>query len=268
MRRVEAEDQQQMVRDRGRVGSGTFGEWIRSARVAAVAVIATALLTCMTPHAFAAGMAEEDVPATSVVPDSMDSSSPASSPSKSTSKPRTKAKSAAATEPSPEASREEPASTPSKTTSTRSRTTAHHRSSHASASARNVEVEPGTARLKLVQDTWAYAAPAKHSKRLEQLHSDKYVIATGSTKYFLQVKLKNGEIAYVEPSAVNLITQTDKVFQLTHDAAVLDKPNRWAKKIAEVHQPHSVHVIGLALNYMMIKMKNGLVGFIPSSALQ
>ncbi len=236
--------------------------------VAVVALIAAALLTSTAPRAFAAGMAEEDVPATSVVPDSMESSpAPASSPSTTKlTKPRTRAKSAAATEPSTEPSGEEPASTPSKTTSTK--TTTHRRSSHASASARNVEVEPGSARLKLVQDTWAYSAPSKHSKHLEQLHTDKYVMVTGSTKYYLQVKLKNGEVAYVEPSAVSVITQTDKVFQLTHDAAVLDKPNRWAKKVAEVHQPHSVHVIGLALNYMMIKMKNGLVGFIPTTALQ
>ena len=263
MGRVEAEDEQQMIRDRGWAGSGALAEWIRSARVAAVAIVAAAALTCMAPCAFAAGMAEEDVPATSVVPDSMESSpAPLSSPS--TSKPKTRPKPAAATEPTGE----EPVSTPPRTTSTKRKTATHHRSSHASVSASDVEVEPGSARLKLIQDTWAYSAPAKHSKRLEQVHKDKYVVATGSTRYYLQVKLKNGETAYIEPSAVDLITQTDKIFQLTHDAAVLEKPNRWAKKVAEVHQPHNVHVIGLALNYMMIRMKNGQVGFIPTSALE
>ena len=263
---VEAEDEQQMIRDRGWAGSGALAELVRSARVAAVAIVAAAALTYAAPRAFAAAMAEEDVPATSVVPDSMESSpAPISSPSTIT--PKTKAKSAAATEPTAPPA-EEPATTPSKTTSTRRKTAMHHRSSHASVSASDVEVEPGSARLKLIQDTWAYSAPAKHSKRLEQVHKDKYVVATGSTRYYLQVKLKNGETAYIEPSAVDLIRQTDKVFQLTHDAAVLEKPNRWAKKVAEVHQPHNVHVVGLALNYMMIRMKNGQVGFIPTSALQ
>jgi cation diffusion facilitator family transporter len=117
--------------------------------------------------------------------------------------------------------------------------------------------------------TWpAYSSPSSKSRHLEQLHTDKFVNVTGSTKYFLQVKLKNGETAYIEPGAVQLIKPIDKLFQLTHDAAVLEKPNQWAKKVAEVHQPHNVHVIGLALEYMMIRMKNGLVGFIPITALQ
>jgi hypothetical protein len=55
---------------------------------------------------------------------------------------------------------------------------------------------------------------------------------------------------------------------LTQDAAVLEAPNHWARKLAEVHRSHNVHVIGLALNYMQIRMKSGLIGFIPVSALQ
>ena len=55
---------------------------------------------------------------------------------------------------------------------------------------------------------------------------------------------------------------------LTHDASVLDKPNRWGKKVAEVHQSKNVHVVGIALNYMRIRMKNGLEGYIPTTALE
>jgi hypothetical protein len=84
----------------------------------------------------------------------------------------------------------------------------------------------------------------------------------------LQVKLKDGQTGYLEPSAVSLIAPTDKVFLLTHDAAVLDKPNRWGKKLAEVHKGRNVHAVGLSLNYMRIRMKNGLEGFIPLTALE
>ena len=55
---------------------------------------------------------------------------------------------------------------------------------------------------------------------------------------------------------------------LTQDAAVLDAPNRWAKKLSEVHRKHNVHAIGIALNYMRIRMKSGVTGFIPVTALQ
>ena len=55
---------------------------------------------------------------------------------------------------------------------------------------------------------------------------------------------------------------------LTHDAGVLDKPSRWGKKLAEVHQSHNVHVIGIALNYVQIRMKSGLEGFVPLTALE
>jgi nitrogenase subunit NifH len=80
--------------------------------------------------------------------------------------------------------------------------------------------------------------------------------------------LKDGQTGYIAPTDVELVKPVDKIFILTQDAPVLDAPNRFAKKIAEVHKTHSVRVIGLALNYMQIRMKNGLVGFIPATALQ
>ncbi len=86
---------------------------------------------------------------------------------------------------------------------------------------------------------------------------------TGSTKYYLQAKLKNGQTGYISPSNVELVKPIDKIFMLTQDAAVLDAPNRWAKKLAEVHSKHNVHVIGIALNYMRIRMKSGVTGFYP-----
>lgn len=237
---------------------------IRRTGFAAAVLTILILVGWPASRTMAAGTSEEDVPATSIVPDSSEgaTTTPPSAPSTSKSKTKTSPSTTSAT--TSDESEPAPATKPS----TKARTTTHRASRHSSAAPQTVEVEAATARVKLIQETPAYASPSKKSKHLEQLHPEKFVNVTGSTKYFLQVKLKNGEVAYVEPSAVQLIKTTDQVFQLTHDAAVLDKPNRWAKKVAEVHQPHNVHVIGLALDYMMIKMKDGLVGFIPVTALQ
>jgi len=130
------------------------------------------------------------------------------------------------------------------------------------------EVEPTTARLRVNQDGWFYAEPSKSSKKIERATAGKFADVTGSTRYYLQVHLKNGETGYILPSDVDLVKPTDKVFVLTQDAAVLEAPNHWAKKLAEVHRTHDVHIIGLALNYAQIRMKNGLIGFISMSALQ
>jgi len=120
----------------------------------------------------------------------------------------------------------------------------------------------------VLQDSPVYSAPAKSSKHIEQLTRDKFIEVTGSTHYYLQVRLKSGQTGYIDPSAVELAKPADKVFMLTHDAAVLEKPNRWGKKLAEVHQGKNVHVVGIALNYMQIRMKNGLEGYIPTTALE
>jgi len=130
------------------------------------------------------------------------------------------------------------------------------------------DVEPGNARAKLLENTWAYSEPAKSSAHVEPVEQGKYVVVTGSTHYFVQVKLKSGKTAYVEQSAVDLIKPTDKIFKLTANAAVLDKPNRWGKKLSEVHAGFDVHVVGIALSYVQIRMKSGLEGFIPTSAMQ
>jgi len=130
------------------------------------------------------------------------------------------------------------------------------------------DVEPGTARLKVIQDGWIYAAPAKSSKKIQQATVGKFVEVTGSTKYYLQAKLKDGQVGYISPSNVDLVKPTDKIFLLSQDAAVLEAPNRWARKLAEVHRRHNVHVIGIALNYLRIRMKSGLTGFISLTAVQ
>jgi hypothetical protein len=217
--------------------------WARmTALVAGVAILA------WSAPSFAAGIGEEDVPSTSIVPAEGPSGAPnAGSPSGVSPAP----------EPHAEGATEAPPPKP--------KSTAHHASSR---SVREPEIEPAQARLKVLETAPVYSAPTKSSKHLEQLTPGKFVEVVGSTHYYLQVKLKSGQTGYIDPATVELVKPVDKVFVLTHDAGVLDKPNRWAKKLAEVHQSHNVHVVGLSLNYMRIRMKDGLEGYIPMTALE
>jgi|SRR5208282_1097676 len=215
----------------------------RSARITVLMAAAVAMLAWSAP-AFPAGPGEEDVPSTSIVP----AEGPANSPSSARPSPAP-GESGVMTPPAPKA-----------------KSALHHASSKNSV--REPEIEPAQARLKVLQAAPVYSAPAKSSKHIEQLSPDKFVIVTGSTHYYLQVKLKSGQTGYIDPSAVELVKPVDKVFLLTHDAGVLEKPNRWAKKLADVHRGHNVHIVGLALNYMKIRMKSGLEGFIPMTALE
>ena len=211
-----------------------------------VLVVAVAMLALSAP-ALAAGIGEEDVPSTSIVP--------AEGPS-----------GAATVNSTPSAKAPSTASAPSGPTRISAPKPARH------AAGKNVshepEIEPADARLKVLQAAPIYSAPAKSSKHIGQLTPDKFVVVTGSTHSYLQVKLKSGQIGYIDPASVQLDKPVDKVFVLTHDAGVLDKPNRWGKKLAEVHQGHNVHVVGLSLNYMRIRMKSGLEGYIPTTALE
>jgi hypothetical protein len=140
----------------------------------------------------------------------------------------------------------------------------HAKSSSADASA----IEPAQGHLKLTEDSWAYERPSKSSKKIQPVQSGKFVNVIGTSRYYAQVKLKNSEIAYVPLAALQLVAPTDKMFKLTADASVLDEPNHAARKLAEVHQGRDVHVVGVALNYMKIRMKSGIEGYIPISALQ
>jgi uncharacterized protein YgiM (DUF1202 family) len=146
----------------------------------------------------------------------------------------------------------------------------HHAASHHARTSESASsaVEPAKAKLRLTQDSWAYTSPAKSSKRVEQVHAGKFVNVTGTTRYYVQVQLKSGATAYVPISAVELTRPADKIFTLTSDAAVLSEPSHYGKKLSEVHRGHKVQVIGIALNYAKIRMKDKLEGFIPLTALE
>src|SRR6266852_257683 len=224
------------VKERRKMVHRGFG----SMRLVTTIVVALAMLA-ISASSHAAG-SEEEVHATSIVPSGGESgAAPAKSP----------------------ASVSTPVSAPP---AARSKPVTRHRT--ARATVHETEVEPAKARLKLIEDTWVYSAPSKKSKQLEHVIKDKYVNVTGSTHNYLQVRLKDGQTGYLDPAAVSLVSPTDKVFVLTKDASVLDQPNRFGKKLAEVHKTKNVHVVGLALNYMKIRMKNGLQGYIPITALE
>jgi hypothetical protein len=145
---------------------------------------------------------------------------------------------------------------------------ATHRTLASTAPVKAVAPEPVQAKLLLKEDSWIYAQPSNKSAHVEQGERGKFVMVTGTTHYFLRVKLKNGQEGYVMADAVQVATPADKLFMLTHDAPVLDAPNHWGKKVSAVHQGHAVHVVGIAFSYMKIRMKSGLEGYIPSSALE
>jgi hypothetical protein len=153
---------------------------------------------------------------------------------------------------------------PTPVTTTHRRTVRHTKSVPEDRSA----VEPATGHLKLIKNSYAYERPSSASTRIEPVEAGKYVNVIGTSHYYAQVKLKNSEIAYVPLTSIALVNPTDKMFKLTTDAAVLSAPGHSASKIAEVHRGRDVHVIGISLNYMKIRMKDGKEGYIPIHALE
>jgi len=129
-------------------------------------------------------------------------------------------------------------------------------------------VEPANGQMGIKLDTWAYAAPAKTSNRVAKLGAGTIVQVTGSTRYFAQVKLADGATAFVLLSDMDLNRPADKIFRLTRNSPVLSLPNHYGAQLAEVHQGHDVHVVGTSLNYVRIKMKSGLEGYVPMTALE
>ena len=214
-----------------------------------VALMAAAMALALSVAAFAAGIGDEDVPSTSVVPAEVRTALRRSIPHR---RRRVRLHLSGIYVPTPGADEADVAVAPA---------SRRH-------SVREPEIEPAQARLNCSRTHPFTPRPRKAASTSRQMSAGKFVDVTGSTHYYLQVRLKSGQTGYLDPSAVELVKPADKVFVLSHDAGVLDKPNRWAKKLAEVHQGHNVHVVGVSLNYMRIRMKSGLEGFIPMTALE
>lgn len=149
------------------------------------------------------------------------------------------------------------------------RKTHRRRRHHARAPEVETQVEPANARLKVkAAGAPIFAKASTHTEQIGTLSADKFVQVTGSTKSFLQVQLKDGRMGYVEPSSVFMVTPYDKQFLLTADSPVFAAPNQFAQKLAQVHRGRYVHVIGQALSYLKIRMKDGTEGFVPMTAAQ
>jgi tetratricopeptide (TPR) repeat protein len=64
------------------------------------------------------------------------------------------------------------------------------------------------------------------------------------------------------------IKPIDKKFLLTHNSPVYQNPSTGSPVLAQVHRRKYVHVIGITGDWLQIRMRNGTVGFIPTSAAE
>ncbi|HEY2664200.1 MAG TPA: tetratricopeptide repeat protein [Candidatus Binataceae bacterium] len=73
-----------------------------------------------------------------------------------------------------------------------------------------------------------------------------------------------------EPEArpAQKIKAVNKKFLLTHDSDVHSNPDGSSAVVANVHRRKYVHVIGIAGDWLQVKLKTGVVGFIPISAAE
>ncbi len=240
----------------------------RHSRDMGIMILAGLALAALPAIPAWAGVSEEDMPATSIVPAA---STAAGAPSPTTPAmppvPAMPAAEAGAAAPGPPPALPAPEAVPPPAEAGAAAAHPAKPKSH-KLTAADREVEPANARLKLAKDDWVYTDSSKWSKHIERVHAGKFVVVTGATRAYLQVKLRGGVTGYLDPSAVDLVKPTDKVFKLTSNADVRDMPNRWAKKVSEVHKGYEVHAVGVSLNYVKIKMRSGLEGFIPLTALE
>lgn len=69
-------------------------------------------------------------------------------------------------------------------------------------------------------------------------------------------------------SAAVKIRPLDRTFLLTHNTPVYEGPDNTTRTIGQVHKRKRIHVVGIAGQWLQIKLKNGSVGFIPSTAAE
>ena len=129
-------------------------------------------------------------------------------------------------------------------------------------------VEPAQGKYTLLQNSSAYRGPSVESGELRPVHAGKKVVVTGATKDFAQVRLKDGAIGYVPLSAIALLRPADNSFILSSDTPLYAGPHLANSTVATLHRGSYVHVIGVALYYLEIRLENGVVGFIPVGAVR
>ena len=69
-------------------------------------------------------------------------------------------------------------------------------------------------------------------------------------------------------AAAPVVKPIDKKFLLTRNSPVYQNADSSSPVVAQVHRRKYVHVIGITGNWLQIRMRNGTVGFIPTSAAE
>ncbi len=64
------------------------------------------------------------------------------------------------------------------------------------------------------------------------------------------------------------IKPLDKKFQLTHNSPVYEKPDSGSRVVGQVHRRKYVHVVGITGDWLQVKLHDGTIGFIPTSAAE
>lgn len=74
--------------------------------------------------------------------------------------------------------------------------------------------------------------------------------------------------ASAAPPAHPAIKPLNKLFLLTKSSSVYQNPDTSSAVLAHVRRKKYVHVTGISGNYLRIKLRNGTVGFIPTTAAE
>ncbi len=91
---------------------------------------------------------------------------------------------------------------------------------------------------------------------------------TGLAADYVRVQLHDGTTGYIPIKAVNLVSPAAKIFRVLHNSPVFAKASMYSGRVAEVHAPGEVMVIGVAPNYLKVRMRSGVEGFVPAAAFE
>ncbi len=70
------------------------------------------------------------------------------------------------------------------------------------------------------------------------------------------------------PAATTAVKQINKRFLLSHNSSVYKEPDDASTRVGRVRARTHVRVIGITGDWLKIKMSNGKVGYIPTSAAE
>jgi tetratricopeptide (TPR) repeat protein len=70
------------------------------------------------------------------------------------------------------------------------------------------------------------------------------------------------------PPVAAKVRPLNKRFELTKNSPVYQNPDQTSTVVGQVHRGRWVHVIGIAGDWLQIRLRNGTVGFIPTAAAE